>query len=185
MRHENAKLRLVALLKHLGYAAVRPDKPFRLASGTLSPYYYNIKAALLDGRCLRALRECLPFYTAGHGGFWRVGGVDAGARPLVALFAEMLECPGFVLRKEKKDHGTESDTDGELPKQGESVLLVDDVVTTGASMMRLVERVGERTSKTCVFSVVNRLGHDLPDPCPEDQTHLLTQNDFWPGVFGK
>jgi hypothetical protein len=50
---------------------------------------------------------------------------------------------GFVVRKEKKDHGTERKIDGNF-RPGTNVVLFDDVTTKGGSMMQAVRERGAR-----------------------------------------
>jgi len=90
-----------------------------------------------------------------------VGGLETGAIPIVgALCARSwLEKPirGFFVRKENKGHGTDQRVDG-LLERGSKVILVEDVTTTGGSVMQAVEQARQFGCTILkVVSVVDRL----------------------------
>jgi len=121
----------------------RPENPFVLSSGKVSPVYLDGKkttlghprAQFLIGSILFDLIE--PLHPDG------VGGLTLGADPIsvaVSLVSGLHQSPipSFVVRKEQKSHGTKSPIEGDLPKGGR-VVVVEDVVTTGGSGMKAVE----------------------------------------------
>jgi len=72
-----------------------------------------------------------------------VGGMTLGADPMVTAVAvvsylEGKPMPVFIVRKEPKKHGTQRLIEGHLPR-GAKVAIVDDVITTGASVLRAIE----------------------------------------------
>ena len=90
-----------------------------------------------------------------------VGGLETGAIPIVgALCARSWpEKPirGFFVRKENKGHGTDQRVDG-LLERGSKVILVEDVTTTGGSVMQAVEQARQFGCTILkVVSVVDRL----------------------------
>lgn len=90
-----------------------------------------------------------------------VGGLETGAIPIVgALCARSWpEKPirGFFVRKENKGHGTDQRVDG-LLERGSKVILVEDVTTTGGSVMQAVEQTRQFGCTILkVVSVVDRL----------------------------
>jgi orotate phosphoribosyltransferase len=65
--------------------------------------------------------------------------------------------PGFVVRKEIKDHGTEQKIDGNF-KPGSTVILFDDVTTKGGSVMKAVRAVRARGARVAkIITLVDRL----------------------------
>jgi orotate phosphoribosyltransferase len=75
-----------------------------------------------------------------------VGGLTLGADPLVSCIAILSyiqgrNLPALIVRKEPKKHGTMSFVEGPALKKGAKVAVVEDVVTTGASMLRAIERI--------------------------------------------
>ena len=65
----------------------------------------------------------------------------ASARDMLAGFAELEKCPvaAFSVRKTQKDHGIVKWIEGDL-HQGDRVIIVDDVATTGGSTIQAAER---------------------------------------------
>lgn len=117
---------------------------FVLSSGQRSSYYINGKlvtlhphGALAIGRILLSM---LPIDTEG------VAGLTLGADPIVSAVSvvsayENRPIPALIIRKEAKGHGTKAYIEGpELP-QGAKVVVLEDVVTTGGSALKAVERL--------------------------------------------
>ena len=118
---------------------------FILASGEESSYYFDLRRVTLASRCAAAvayllLRELKPDITA-------VGGPTLGADPLVSSMVAIapffqMEIAGFLVRKEPKKHGTAKMIEGPV-KRGSRVAVVEDVVTTGGSLLRAVQAAEE------------------------------------------
>lgn len=119
---------------------------FTLSSGQKSTYYINGKQVTLHAQgalmIARLLLDMLPAGTVG------VGGLTLGADPMVSAVSivgayENKPITPLIIRKEAKGHGTRAYIEGpELP-QGSAVTILEDVVTTGASAMKAVERLRE------------------------------------------
>ena len=136
---------------------------FRLASGTVSDYYVDVRKTSLDPEGL-ALVATLLADAAGLGepdGPDTVGGPAIGADPIVAALGLEAWRRGrrldlFLVRKEEKDHGVAGRIVGHF-REGARVLLVDDVLTQGGSLadvLAVVEAAGATVSD--VGCVVDR-----------------------------
>ena len=119
---------------------------FVLASGERSNYYIDLRLISLhpEGLYLASslLLEMLPEEVQA------IGGMGLGAYPLVSGMLLMARergknLKGFLIRKERKSHGKGRDVEGWLEK-GDRVALVEDVVTTGGSLMEAARRVEEK-----------------------------------------
>jgi orotate phosphoribosyltransferase len=74
-----------------------------------------------------------------------VGGMAIGADPItssIVVMSAVRNTPvlGFLVRKESKGHGTNKFVEGPV-QPGDSVVIVEDVVTTGGSSLEAIERV--------------------------------------------
>jgi orotate phosphoribosyltransferase len=134
------------LLRLLGEKAYlySPDEPFELASGKKSEYYINCKLATLSPRGMRLVGQ-LFFEKIRSLAPDAVGGVETGACPIVDAVVYTSELrkrrlAGFYIRKEQKEHGTKLLVEGDLPKQAR-VVIVDDVVTSGGSILKGIEKL--------------------------------------------
>ena len=125
---------LLELLKTTG--ALRFGE-FTLASGKTSPYYVDIKKAVTKPEVLRAIGRGIAKYAHRAD---RIAGVELGAVPIAAVVALETGKPFVMVRKERKDHGTSKDYEGDLVA-GDRLLFVEDVVTTGGTLLKAVERM--------------------------------------------
>jgi orotate phosphoribosyltransferase len=135
---------------------------FRLASGRTSNYYIDGKmtevfsaAAFLIGEVLYERTKDLNVDA--------IGGLEVGAVPLTAaavisyhLHGGKME--GFWVRDNVKDHGTQKLIEGGL-RPGSRVVVVDDVVTSGSSVIKAVREVCDFGCRVeLVVTLVDRLG---------------------------
>lgn len=137
---------------------------FTLASGKKSDFYINGKTTTLraEGLNLTAriflemLRNVKPD---------RVGGLTLGADAMIGAVTAMsfdagTPYEGFIVRKEPKSHGTGQWIEGPELKPGQRVAVLEDVVTTGGSAMKAIERIREcqpGVEIVGVFALVDRL----------------------------
>jgi orotate phosphoribosyltransferase len=70
----------------------------------------------------------------------RIAGVELGAVPIAAAVGLVTRKPFIMVRKTSKEHGTKHEFEGEL-NQGDRVLFVEDVVTTGGTLRGAIERL--------------------------------------------
>lgn len=107
---------------------------FTLSSGKKSNYYVNVKRASADPKILREMAKEI----AKHVKHEKLAGMALGAVPLVVAVALQTDRPYIMVRKDQKEHGTMEKIEGEV-NAGDEFLVIEDVATTGASAMRVVE----------------------------------------------
>jgi orotate phosphoribosyltransferase len=124
---------------------------FVLASGARSRVYVDIKSALTDPGVLSAI----AIEIAGRGSFDAVAGVAVGGVPLAVAVSLAAGKPYVIVRSGEKGHGTGGRIIGEAA--GRTLLLVEDVTTTGGSVLaavRLLREAGAVVER--VVTVVDR-----------------------------
>ena len=134
---------------------------FVLSSGQRSSYYINGKQVTLHPQgalaMARLLLPLLPEDTQA------VAGLTLGADPIVSAVSvvsvyENKPIPALIIRKEAKGHGTMAYIEGPNLPQGAKVVVLEDVVTTGQSALKAVERLqtaGYTVDR--VISLIDRL----------------------------
>jgi orotate phosphoribosyltransferase len=117
---------------------------FTLASGQKSSYYVNSKKVLFHAEAISLLGELL-FDATKDLDFQAIGGLEVGAIPmaaaaLVAFHKHGRQLEGFFVRKKVKEHGSQERLEGQV-KAGDKVVVIDDVLTTGGSVVQAIEAV--------------------------------------------
>jgi orotate phosphoribosyltransferase len=150
----DARERLVAELRE--HALVVGE--VTLTSGQRASYYVDAKRAILLPVGFGALGE-LVAAEADRVGATAVGGLTMGADPVAcAALAAGAHLKAFFVRKERKPHGLQRWIEGPELEPGERCLVVEDVVTTGGSTVRAIERIREEGLVVAgVTSVLDRL----------------------------
>ena len=117
---------------------------FSLASGKKSSHYVNCKPVSLSGPGLLSISSL--FLKQLNESDNAVAGLTLGADPLVSgvvmLAAQSgINLSGLIVRKEAKGHGTGAWLEGPLPPKGSVITVLEDVVTTGGSSLKAVEKL--------------------------------------------
>jgi orotate phosphoribosyltransferase len=158
-----------------------------LASGASSKFYFDMKrtafhsegASLIAQLILNELSKTPVDY---------VGGLEMGAVPLVASLIQHSfpdrPIEGFFIRKQPKDHGTRRFIEGlhdDESLDGKTVVLLEDVTTTGGSVIKASNAVREEGALvSAVVTVVDRLQGAAENLQKEGIAlrSVLTVNDF-------
>ena len=123
---------------------------FTLVSGRTSTIYFNLKPAMLDPDGSRLIGAALAGKAAALGATC-ISGMEMGAVPLVASAAAMSAVAqnpirACFIRKQAKDHGTKNLIEGLAEGEdlaGRSVVIVEDVTTTGGSALKAIATLRE------------------------------------------
>jgi orotate phosphoribosyltransferase len=119
------------------------NPPFTLASGRQSNYYFNCKPTTLDPEGMNLIGSII-FDMVRESEITAAGGLTLGADTIanalsVISYQKGRPIKSFIVRKDVKDHGTKSAIEGNV-QAGEKVLIIDDVITTGASTITAIEQ---------------------------------------------
>jgi orotate phosphoribosyltransferase len=139
------KKRLIELI--LERAFKYSEEPvFRLVSGRMSNYYFNCKAVALHPEGMHLIGNII-FDLIKDLDVRGIGGLTLGADPIAYAVAYTSYLKGkpveaFVIRKTPKAHGTMQWIEGNV-KEGDRVVIVEDVITTGKSTIEAITRAKE------------------------------------------
>ena len=162
---------------------------FTLASGKQASFYLDCRKVTLDARGAQLIAAgMLDLLADARSSGERptlIGGMAIGADPItgaILALAGMQEIPmrGIIVRKEAKTHGTGKFVEGPY-EEGETVVIVEDVVTTGGSSLLAIERceaVGLKVER--VLAIIDRLegGREAFAARGYELTTLFTVRDF-------
>ena len=169
-------------LKELYLARAVSFGTFTLASGKTSSYYINSKKVLFHAEAVALLGELLYRATSDLD-LQGIGGLEIGAIPMAAAAAMSYHqhgrtIEGFFVRKEAKGHGSKQRIEGEI-KSGNRVAVIDDVLTTGGSVVQAIEeleKIGAIVVR--VVCVVDRLQGAGAALSKYDFRPIFTVRDF-------
>ncbi|WP_449241678.1 orotate phosphoribosyltransferase [Desulfoscipio gibsoniae] len=135
------------ILKELLDARAFERRTVVLSSGKTSHYYFDGRKVSLNpqGAYLIAQIICDMLMNENVDA---VGGLTMGADPIVGALGPVAYQRGlnlslFIVRKEAKKHGTRQQIEGPPLLPGQRVVIVDDVITTGGSVIKAVQAVRE------------------------------------------
>ena len=158
---------------------LQPANPFVWASGWNSPIYTDNRRTLsypevrsfIKIELTRMIMENFPDAEA-------IAGVATGAIAQGALVADLLNLPYVYIRSSPKDHGLENLIEGDL-RQGQKVVVVEDLVSTGKSSLRAVEAVRNAGSEVVGMVALFTYGFPVAETNFEEAgVKLLTLSDY-------
>lgn len=133
----------------------RPEQPYMLTSGWASPVYIDCRKIISFTQARRRIID-LAVQTiereVGYAALDAVAGGETAGIPYAAWISEALSLPMLYVRKKPKGFGRNAQIEGEF-KDGDRVLLVEDLASDGASKVAFVEALrtaGARTSHAFV-----------------------------------
>ena len=162
---EGQRLELLEMLKKDAYR----KGEFKLSSGETSEHYINCKPVILSAKGL-SLVSSLMMHMMDYGSK-TVAGLTLGADPLVSGVAmhsynfwnnnhSEYIVNALIVRKEPKGHGTGAWIEGPMPPEGSKVTVLEDVVTTGGSSLKAVEKLRQAGYEVeRIVSIVDRQEH--------------------------
>lgn len=142
---EEMRVRLAKLLYERSYK----EGEFILTSGRKSDFYFDGKQTALHPEGAYLIGHLFNNLLKENSSITAVGGLTLGADPLVTATSVISyqlgrPLPAFIVRKSPKGHGTNQYLEGLSNLQlGKPVAMLEDVVTTGGSLLTACERVKE------------------------------------------
>ncbi len=176
--------RLLELVKLLSYE----KREVTLTSGKKSGYYIDGKQTTLDPEGAYLTGDLFTdIIRKEFGGVKGVGGITLGADPIISAvmvvgYTKGMRLKGFIVRKEPKGHGTGAWIEGlKGLGTGDKVVVVEDVVTTGGSALKAVEKARDAGLEAAgIIAIVDRLegGRELIESKGLKLFSLFTKADL-------
>ena len=144
MNEQETSMALASFLLQIKAIKLNPANPFTWASGLKSPIYCDNRVTLSYPQVRTFIREgfknmCLDKFGTPD----VIAGVATGGIPQGALVAQELGLPFVYVRSDKKSHGMNDQVEG-IINSGQSVVIIEDLVSTGKSSLNAVEALREK-----------------------------------------
>ena len=128
---------------------------FTLASGKESDYYVDMKKAITDPEILQTIADLITLKIKDDS-VDKVAGPALGAVPIATAVSLTSKKPLLMIRKEKKGYGTSKLIEGEV-LENDNVIVVEDVTTTGNSLIKAINAIEDNKGVVKrAFVVVDR-----------------------------
>lgn len=157
------KQALIALIKQRSFQS---GGEVKLASGRTSSFYFNMKPTMLHPIGAHLIATLILDQLAQDGiKADMIGGLEMGAVPLASAVAAISAVgprplPAFFVRKQAKEHGTQSLVEGLAKGEslaGKKIVIVEDVTTTGGSAIKAADAVAREGAVVVrVITIVDR-----------------------------
>ncbi|WP_334352418.1 orotate phosphoribosyltransferase [Companilactobacillus sp. HBUAS56257] len=156
-----------------------PKEPFTWASGIKSPIYTDNRLTIAYPKFRQTIANDLAaLIKEKYPDVEVIGGVATAGIPHATGVANTLELPLNYVRPKKKDHGKKGQIEGRC-QAGDKVVLIDDLISTGGSILKAVDAVRETGAK--VIGTVAIFSYDLPESktnFTQKDMQLFTLTDF-------
>ena len=151
----NTSATVAKILLELHAVALNSKKPFRYASGILSPVYTDCRVLMAYPDKRRLIRDLYIEAIKKSGvRFDVIAGTATAGIPHAAWIADKLNLPMVYVRGKAKNHGKENLMEG-IIKNGQKALVIEDLISTGESAINSVNAVRAAGGKVeSVFSII-------------------------------
>lgn len=146
---------IAGMLLEIGAVHIRGDEPYKLTSGLASPVYIDCRKLISYPRARGAAMDLAVAHLAAQVGYERfdaVAGGETAGIPFAAWIAERMALPMLYVRKKPKGFGRDARIEGDL-RDGQRVLLVEDLTTDGGSKVNFVTALREAGGE-CAHTLV-------------------------------
>lgn len=177
--NDESALKVAEFLLQIKAIKLQPNKPFTWASGWKSPIYCDNRVTLSYPKVRTYIRQ--QFVNAINEKYAKpdvIAGVATGGIAQGALVAQELGLPFVYIRSEAKKHGLSNMIEGVVEK-GQSVVVIEDLISTGGSSLKAVEALREAGCEVKGMAAIFTYGFKTAeDNFKEAKCKLLTLSDY-------
>ena len=161
MKSDESALKVAEFLLQIKAIKLQPKKPFTWASGWKSPIYCDNRKTLSYPTIRTYIRQqFVNIITDEFGKPDLIAGAATGGIAHGALVAEELGLPFAYVRSEAKVHGLSNMIEG-VVESGQSVILIEDLISTGGSSLKAVEALRKEGCKVKGMAAIFTYGFKL------------------------
>jgi orotate phosphoribosyltransferase len=138
------------LMKQIGLMLVQNESikfgDYTLTSGKKSPYYIDLRQTISSPITMDWISNSLVriiVNEVGRDKIDKILGVPTAGVPFATMVSQKLASPMIYYRKARKEHGVRKKIEGSV-ERNDRVLIVDDLITTGESVIEAADAVREQ-----------------------------------------
>ncbi len=167
------------ILLELNAITLNSKKPFKYASGIISPVYTDCRVLMAYPDKRREIRDLyIEAINKSGAKFDVVAGTATAGIPHAAWIADKLNLPMVYVRGKAKDHGKENLMEG-IIKEGQKAIVIEDLVSTGESAINSVKAVREAGGQIVyVFSIITYGMEKAKTSFAENKLKLVSLTTF-------
>lgn len=160
-KRDDSSLKVAEFLLQIKAIKLMPSDPFQWASGWKSPIYCDNRKTLSYPKIRTFIRqELVHRITDAYGKPDVIVGVATAGIPQGALIAQELGVAFAYVRSESKTHGMQNRIEG-VVEQGQSVVVIEDLVSTGSSSLSAVKALREAGCEIKGMAAIFTYGFDV------------------------
>lgn len=178
-KRDESSLKVAEFLLQIKAIQLRPAEPFHWASGWKSPIYCDNRKTLSYPKIRTFIRqELVNKITDAYGKPDLIVGVATGGIAQGALVAQELGVAFAYVRSSSKTHGMQNRVEG-VVEPGQSVVVIEDLVSTGKSSLEAVQALREAGCKIKGMAAIFSYGFDVATAnFTEANCPLITLTDY-------
>ena len=160
MKSNNFKIKTAKILLDVKSIILKPNKPFKLTSGVLSPVYVDCRKVISHIKARRSLIKMGVALIKKEIDIKKidfVAGGETGGIPYAAWISEKINKPMIYIRKKPKGFGKLSQIEGDI-KKNSKVLLIEDLSTDGQSKIHFCNAIRKAGAKVSSIFVIFNYG---------------------------
>lgn len=159
--------------------ALSPKEPFTWASGIKSPIYCDNRLTLSYPKIRDLIAEGLKtLITENFGDVEVLAGTATAGIPHAAWTAQKMELPMAYVRSSAKEHGKNNQIEG-IVKKGDKVVVVEDLISTGGSSLKVVEALKEAGAEVLgLVAIFTYNFDDAKNKFDESGVKYVTLSDY-------
>ena len=167
------------ILLEINAITLNPKKPFRYASGILSPVYTDCRVIMAYPKKRRLIRDLYIDAIKKSGvSFDVVAGTATAGIPHAAWISDKLNLAMVYVRGKAKDHGKENLMEG-IIQNGQEAIVIEDLVSTGESCITSANAVRDAGGKVShVFSIISYGMKKSADNLKANKLKLVSLTNF-------
>ena len=177
----NFAQQLAKISLEIGAIKINPKEPFTWASGYRMPLYNDNRMLLGNADHRTLIAEAMKAILKKVGArIDAVAGVATAGIPHATSLANLIQQPLIYVRSSPKEHGLKNQVEGIL-KPGQTVVVVEDLISTGGSAIKAIEAV--REAGGVVEHCLGIFSYDFPEAKDrfeksQCQLHTILNLDF-------